>query len=241
MKERLSAYIHGLFAGAERKSPANERLAELKEELLRDTEEKYDDLVAQGYSPERAYNAVITGVGDITDLIDSVTGKKPTGETAAPSSFADALLTSQEREALRKKQERAALLKSVAVAMYILCWVPLVVLSTFMGDLGSTVGLAVMFLMIAGATAMIVYGNMTGAKAAESAKQCRDDDGDDDDDDDEKRSPVYKAVSGALWVLTVVAYIAVSNWTGAWHMTWLMFLMTAALDNIIKAIFDLRR
>lgn len=243
MKGRLNAYLHGLFVGAERKAPANQRLAELKEELLRNTEEKYDDLIAQGYSPEAAYNAVIAGVGDITDLIDSVAGKASPRETADPPPFTGTPLTLEEREVLRKKQERKALLRSIAVAMYILCWVPLVVLSTLMGDFGSTIGLTVMFLMIAGATAMTIYGNMTGTKAAENAKACRDDDDDDsdDDDDDEKRSPVYKAISGALWMLTVVAYVAVSNWTGAWHLTWLMFLMATALDNVIKAIFDMRR
>ena len=54
-------------------------------------------------------------------------------------------------------------------------------------------------------------------------------------------SPVYKAISGALWVLTFVVYFLASFETGAWHMTWLLFLISTAIDNIIKAIFDLRR
>ena len=108
---------------------------------------------------------------------------------------------------------------------------------------------------------MNVYRNASRPDFVEDPDKRGDDgdnDGDDDDDDDDdgdnthdadggsrkgrpRRSPVYGAVSGALWALTLCAYLLVSFLTGAWYITWMIFLIAAAVDNIIKAIFDLRR
>ena len=56
-----------------------------------------------------------------------------------------------------------------------------------------------------------------------------------------RRSPIYAAISGALWIVTVCLYLQISSATGYWHVTWLIFLMATAVDNIIKAVFDLWR
>ena len=69
-------------------------------------------------------------------------------------------------------------------------------------------------------------------------------DGDDDDDSKasrrgKKKNPILSAITGALWLLTVCAYLAVSFYSGAWHLTWLIFLITTAIDNIIEAIFEI--
>ncbi len=254
MKPKLKEYLDAVFADAERRAPDNEKLRELKEEMLCNLYDRYDDLLAAGKTPSAAYNVAVAGVGDISALLDSVVGsgnadgasaartEKPRG--AQPEGKRP--LTDQEQEALQKYRKRSAVLTSISVAMYILCWVPLVILGGLLDEVGGIVGLAVMFLMIAGATGMNIYNSMTKPSFA------ADDDGDDDDDDDRdrddgdgavtaRRSPVYKAISGALWALTFVVYFGVSFGTGAWHITWLIFLMATALDNVIKAIFDLRR
>ena len=74
MKDRLNGYIQGLFAEAERRSPANLRLAELKEELILNTCEKYDDLITAGRSPEAAYRLAVEGIGDISELLKDIVG-----------------------------------------------------------------------------------------------------------------------------------------------------------------------
>ena len=101
---------------------------------------------------------------------------------------------------------------------------------------------------------MLIYNGMTKPKFGANADWEDDDDSDDSDDSDDegndegddgakksRRSPVYGAISGALWALTVCGYLLVSFATGAWHVTWMIFLIATAVDNIIKAIFDLRR
>lgn len=255
MKTKLKAYMDTVFADAERRAPYNQQVRDLKEEMLQNLYDRYDDLLATGKTPSAAYNVAVAGVGDISDLLDSVVGSQggekaadaSTGASSAPKS-GRRMLTPDELEALRKYKSRSAILTSVAVAMYILCWVPLTILGALLGDLGGYIGLTVMFLMIAGATAMMIYIGMTKPKFADVEDD--DDDGDDDDDDDDDdrrrkgksaRSSVYKAINGALWALTFVVYFLISFRTGAWHVTWMIFLISTAIDNIIKAIFDLRR
>lgn len=253
MKHRIKEYLDTVFADAERRAPDSVRLRDLKEELLGDLYDKYDHMIEGGRSPSAAYNAVIAGMGDISPLLEGVSGEaEPLGDTAKPA--APPRLSPEERRDQLKRRERAALLTSIAVAMYILCWVPMVILEALVGNLGGVIGLPVMFLMIAAATAMIIYGSMTKSRtrraselAGDADASNEDDDEDNDEDDDEKdegrsaRSPVYKAISSALWLLTVVAYFVISKQTGAWNITWVLLLMASALDNIIKAAFDLRR
>lgn len=60
MRERLIEYIDGLFSGA----ALNMRNAEIKEEILQNTLEHYDDLLSEGKSEQEAYDTVIQGIGD---------------------------------------------------------------------------------------------------------------------------------------------------------------------------------
>ena len=61
MRERLAAYVDLLFAG-------NPEAEDVKQEILQNTLDKYDDLVAGGRSPEAAYSLAISGIGDLSEL-----------------------------------------------------------------------------------------------------------------------------------------------------------------------------
>ena len=186
MKDRLNGYIQGLFAEAERRSPANLRLAELKEELILNTCEKYDDLITAGSSPEAAYRLAVEGIGDISELLKDIVGAA--AWESAPSA----------------EEEGTAPAPIPAV----------------------------------------------GADGRSDGDDDDDDDDDDEDDadddsrDDEGRPPRsgwYALVSGIIWTLTLLAYFGLSFLTHVWSVTWLLFLMGIAADNVAKCIFDLRR
>ena len=55
------------------------------------------------------------------------------------------------------------------------------------------------------------------------------------------RRQVFKALSSALWTLTVAVYLIVSFMTMAWHITWIIFLIAALLEGVLKAIVSLRK
>ncbi len=257
MKHKLKEYIDTVFADAERRSPRNERIAELKEEILCNLEDKYDDLIASGRTPAVAYNIAIAGVGDISELLDSIGGGTAQSapradtsggarmETASSARSTKRPLTTEEREALERYRRRSAVITPLAIALYILCVIPCIITE-------SVVGVILMFVIVAFATSLLIYNQMSRPRFGRGEESCDadDDDRDDEEDEDEerehnsrrsRRSPVYRAISGALWCMMVCLYLAISFATGCWHLTWMIFLITTAMDNIIMAVFDLRR
>ena len=62
MREQLIQYVNLLFAGAI-------DCEEVKQEILQNTLDRFDDLVAQGKSPEAAYRLAIAGIGDINEIL----------------------------------------------------------------------------------------------------------------------------------------------------------------------------
>jgi len=239
MKAKLKDYIDIIFADA----PNIPRTYELKEEMYTDLCEKYDDLIAEGKTPSSAYHATISGVGDIGELIEEL--KKEAGDTQKRASCdsepspQERFYTSEEREAVRKYKNRCAVMTAISVAMYIICWVPLVLLGALWDDIGGMIGLAVMFLMIAAATVLFIIQGMTKPECLRNGDLSEDDDAETKKHKNPK-NPVYKAISGALWMLTFVVYFAVSMAFSAWTYSWLIFLIATAIDNIIGACFDLK-
>ena len=77
MREQLIQYVELLFAGA----PGAE---EMKQEILQNTLDRYDDLISQGKSEEAAYRLAISGIGDINELLDSQVRSAPAPEPEAP-------------------------------------------------------------------------------------------------------------------------------------------------------------
>lgn len=48
------------------------------------------------------------------------------------------------------------------------------------------------------------------------------------------------AIKSALWVFITALYFVISFTTMAWHISWVIFLIGAALESIIKAVFELK-
>ena len=185
MKERIKDHIEVLFADAERRSPANQRLAELKEELLQNTLEKYEHLLTLGKSPEAAYTSAVDGIGDISALLDDVIEESDTrraAESAMGSAAAAEVKPETEGADGDGDDDRADVRADV---------------------------------------------RSNGADNGEAKRP--------------PRSPWYKLASGIIWTVTLGSYFAISFATHAWAVTWLVFLMGIAADNVAEGIFDLRR
>ena len=65
MNEKLREHIEKLFKNA----PQTRQAVEIKEEILQNTIDRYNDLKAEGKSDEAAYNIAIAGIGDVDHLI----------------------------------------------------------------------------------------------------------------------------------------------------------------------------
>lgn len=192
---------------------------ELKEEMLQNLIEKYHDLLAEGKSEEAAYNIAIASVGDISELLKQIKEE----ENQMPR---------YTEEQIEQSRRRSALCVSIAVMLYILCVIPVIIWEEY--------GVIAMFVMVAIATGLLIYNNMTKLSykksddsVVEEFKEWQ------DQSSDQKK--LYKAIKGAITSLVVVVYIVVSFTTHAWHITWVIFLIGAAIENVVKAIFELKQ
>ena len=216
MREKLRHHIDCLFEEA----PVTKRAVELKEEILQNLIDRYEDLLAEGKSEEAAYNIVIAGIGDISGLIEDL---KRQAE--------DPYHWGYPIEKIERSRQRSALLVSIAVALYILSVIP----ALLIGE----AGIILMLVIIAVATGLLVYNNMTRLRPTSE-----------DSVVDEFKAWSYetsgrrelrKAISGALWMIILVIYFLLSFTTGAWYITWVLFLVAGAIESILKAVFDLKR
>lgn len=210
MREKLKTYIDYLFAGA----PQTAATAETKAEILQNTLDKYDDLIAEGKTPEAAYSLAVSGIGDLRDFLNG--GSYRPSQKTAPATPAPAV-----------PSWVSSCMLAVAIMLYITCVVPVI----WVGDIVS------MFIMIAIATGLLVFrSNFLSANKPRSSRK----EGEDEISPlDSPRTKLRKSVNGLISAIALVVYLIVSFTTMAWHITWVIFVLSAAVQNIVKACFEL--
>ncbi|MCL2711160.1 MAG: permease prefix domain 1-containing protein [Planctomycetaceae bacterium] len=65
MNDKLCKHVNILFAAA----PKNQKAEEIKEELLTNLNDKYNDLLSDGYDSTAAFHIALSGIGDIDELL----------------------------------------------------------------------------------------------------------------------------------------------------------------------------
>ena len=210
MREQLTKYVELLFAGAP-------QARDIQQEILQNTLDRYDDLIVQGKSPEAAYSLSIAGIGDINELLGQNAATAP-----APSIKEAPEDTVQQME--HKKQ------RAVAIALYILCPIPLFALSECGQD---TLGLCMMLILVAAATALIIMAGKEKPSEPEEPYA-----------NSQPTDPVQlkqrNNIRTIIRCVGVATYIGLSFFTQAWFITWLVFPLMACVRGLIFAIMDMR-
>ena len=73
MKENIRKEVNILFE----KAPNTKRANDLKDEIISNAEDKYEDLVKQGKKEEEALQTVIQEIGDVDELIEELNKNNP--------------------------------------------------------------------------------------------------------------------------------------------------------------------
>lgn len=208
MRQQLIQYVNLLFAGAA-------DCEEVKQEILQNTLDRYDDLVAQGKSPEAAYRLAISGIGDINEIL----GSQPRSGQAAPSEPAE-----EETIAQENRRKHAA-----SIAVYILCPIPLFALSECGYD---TIGLCLTLILVAAATVLRLTMRRQPRSASQQTPSAH--------VELTPRRELHKSVKSMIWAVGLALYLILSFATGAWYITWVMFPLIGAVQGLVKAIMDLK-
>ena len=202
MRDQLIQYVSLLFAGTE-------NCEDIRQEILQNTLDRYDDLIAQGKSPESAYRQAISGIGDINEILSGEQVFTVPSRTSEPE---------PETDTPAKKTMRA-----IAIALYILCAAPLIILSEFGLD---NLGLCCTLAVVAVATVLIILGKKNGSAedtrehAASAQAQ---------EASETPRHELRKSIKSLIWAIGLAAYFIVSFATGAWYVTWVIFPISGAV------------
>lgn len=210
MREQLVQYVNLLFAGA----PDSD---EIRAEILQNTLDRYDDLVSQGKSPEAAYRLAISGIGDVNEILGTQPSPAPAAQTMKE------VIHDEVEEIKRKK------LRAVAIAMYILCAIPLFILS----DLGlETIGLCLTIVMVAGATYIMMITKRAGTE--------QHDDNIKENHASSPKNELKKSIGNLIWAIGLALYFVVSFVSGAWYITWIIFPIIGCVKGLFNAFIDLK-
>lgn len=200
MEEKLREYVNGLFASV----PGSERAFSVKSETLGKLMLIYQSYIAEGKGENEAYALAVSSLGDVGIILDK----------------ARAIEIDEPIEA----KKRSGIFIAAAVALYILCPIPVILLQ-------NEVGVVLLLLFVAIATGLLIFNAVTRKRSLLQAV---------DNTFSKENNSVFKAVSSALWSLIVVIYFVLSFTTNAWHITWVVFLIGAAIEGILKAVFELK-
>ena len=146
MREQLEQYVNLLFAGAA-------DTEDIKQEILQNTLDRYDDLLAQGKVPEAAYRLAIAGIGDINEILG----------TNVPRN----IITHPVEEEDDGDTPTKKLLRAIAVGLYIICILPLIILD------GHILGFCGTLSIVAVATVLIMLGAKKENKESQKENDTR--------------------------------------------------------------------
>lgn len=214
MINKLIGYIEKLFEDA----PKTKKILELKDEIKSNLIEKYNDLLTTGKTEEEAYNIVIAGIGDINELIDNL---------------------NEDNVYDLYEQKKVAKLKALAIMLYITSVIPVILFGYFFKS-GGPIGVALMFLMVGAATAILVY-TATSKPNYIKAEETLVEEFKEWKAGKSKEKAIRDAISSILWVMIVIIYLFISFIFNAWPFSWIIFLIGAAIDQIIKLLFQLKK
>jgi hypothetical protein len=208
MNDRIKHHVDHLFKDAPRKR----RVAEIQEELLANLNEKYEDLIRQGKSEDEALGIVVSGVGDINELIADVTEidrqefkNAVRGGLIGKKTYkkADDSFVEEYKEKISKGGKHKRLTGAISSALWTLITVAYILVSFGTGAWHITWVIFLIGGILEQAMRSIISGKLY--------------------------------TSGMIWSSATILYFLVSFTTGAWHVTWVVFLIAAAAQQFARA------
>ncbi|MDR1668804.1 MAG: permease prefix domain 1-containing protein [Oscillospiraceae bacterium] len=217
MTDKIKAHIDRLLQDA----PKTRRIEEMREELLSGCLDKYEDLTASGISPEDAFAAVISGIGDVDELIKSLSKENVFDPAQA-----------------EKRRRKKALLIGCAIMLFVFALTSIVIFDELLG-LGDFA--IVPFFTLGGlGAALIVYANMTQNAPkyekredtiVEEVKVSMNE----GSTQSSKESRLRAAASSSLWSLIVLVYLSLGFLIDWWHPGWVIFPFGVCLQSLLNA------
>ncbi|HKL80465.1 MAG TPA: permease prefix domain 1-containing protein [Mobilitalea sp.] len=162
--ETIKVYLENMFAGL----PRTSQMSDLKNNILSNMEEKYNELKAAGKSENEAVGIVISEFGNIDELVNELGIKKEEVHDDQP------FITREETYSYLAAKKKLGVRISIGVFLCILAVATLILISTLYEDgllwaglsedVGDIIGLIPLFVLITIAVAIFIYSGMNFEK-----------------------------------------------------------------------------
>lgn len=214
MNNKIKNYIDVLFAEV----PRSKKASELREELASNMNDRFEDYLRQGMSETQAYSQTVANMGDVDALIKEV---MPDDEFKSQAQF---------------YRRRNARMSGIAVALYILGPAVVVGFSLCESDAVSTVSVAILLILAAIATGLLVYSGMSTPREFKDFNR--------QSTEEYKlyaspRGRKLRSIMSIYWSVVTAVYLLWSFLTMHWHITWIIWPIAGVLSGIIKAVVEL--
>ena len=224
MNTKIKNYVDVLFKDI----PNTQKAQELKEEILSTLNDHFEAHIAEGKSENQAYTEALADLGDIDELLK---GLEPDKELKAKI------------DVFRQKRAKNT---ALAVMLYILGIVCVIGFSTVPDmmnvertELFPIVEVISMFVLIAIATGLIIYTNMSMPQdVSHYISQRSGRYHEIKYTGDSKALKIIASFMKVYWTLVLVIYLAVSFSTGMWAWTWLIWVIASAIKEAIYIFFN---
>ncbi len=222
MNVKIKKHVETLFSHV----PYSKKAEEMKEEIMADLEAHYNDRIAAGENEQNAFKSACESLGDIESVIESLIPEKDIMEKID-----------------RYKRFRATM-TSVAVFLYIIGAAVLVGMSSlsalFGGDpaVMSILGTVILLVFAAVGTGLIIFSRMTIPQEVVPYIRKNNIEEKENIDTSTTRGRFLKAFAGSFWTIVTIIYFVVSFTTHEWGVTWIIFLIGAAIDKSVKAFCE---
>lgn len=222
MNSKIKNYVDVLFKGI----PNTKKAQELKEEILSNLNDHFEAHVAEGMSENQAYTSSLADLGDVDELLKSL----------------------EPEEKLKDKIDAYRAKRAKNTAISVMLFIISVVFVVGFGGLGDLIapekvevlgiiGIICMFVCIAAGVGLIIYTRMSMPQDVAEYITKRpavvyNYDG------DNKKLRMLASIMKLFWLVVLIIYLAVSFTTGAWHLTWIIWLIGSAVKQAIFAFAD---
>ena len=125
----------------------------------------------------------------------------------------------------KEYRQKSGLRIAIAVMLYILSPTAVILIQ-------SEIGVVILLSMVAIATGILIYNAYQRPRGFYFDEQ--------EEMVFSKENIKRKNINSAICSITVAIYIIVSFTFGNWHISWVIFIIGSAVENIMKAYFDLK-
>lgn len=213
MSKKIAEYVNFIF----RNAPNTREAMELKEEIENNVSDKYNKLVAGGLDEEQAFSKAIASIGNIDELLDELK-HSAVKETSA--------VENENRQ--KEKKLIRVFLEAAAVMLFVLCPVPVIMLS-------NEIGVVWMFVLIACGTGVWIFSSLF------KSQQNEDDIGRSFAEYKNHYKPkrrLFRKTKSLIWSCTTLLYLIISFLTRRWDIAWIIFIISGIGVSILDIGMD---